>query len=211
MNYCSHCGAKVAFRIPAGDNLPRFVCETCAMVHYQNPRIVAGCIPEWQNQILLCRRAIEPKYGLWTFPAGFMENGETIEQAAIRETLEEAEADVELTSLYAVFSIPHISQVYMIFRGRVRNPDFKAGHESLEVQLFRPEEIPWETLAFRVIHETLERYVQDRHSGFGRGVQQDDAPPRDGGFGRGDQQDGAPSRDNGGFPVHTGKILPATP
>lgn len=134
------------------------------MIHYQNPRIVAGCIPEWEDHLLLCRRAIEPQYGLWTLPAGFMENGETIEQAAVRETLEEAEADVELTSLYAVFSIPHISQVYMMFRARLRSADFKAGHESLEVQLFRPEDIPWDTLAFRVISETLRHYIEDRQT-----------------------------------------------
>lgn len=164
MNYCSHCGAKVALKIPAGDTLPRFVCDICLVIHYQNPRIVAGCIPEWEDRILLCRRAIEPQYGLWTLPAGFMENGETIEEAAVRETREEAEADVELTSLYTVFSIPHISQVYMMFRGRLRNTDFKAGHESLEVQLFRPEDIPWDTLAFRVISETLRHYVEDRQS-----------------------------------------------
>jgi ADP-ribose pyrophosphatase YjhB (NUDIX family) len=123
---------------------------------------VAGCIPEWEDRILLCRRAIEPKYGLWTLPAGFMENGETVEQAAIRETREEAEADVELTSLYTVFSIPHISQVYIIFLASLCTLDFKAGHESLEVQLFRPEDIPWKTLAFRVIHQTLEHYIEDR-------------------------------------------------
>ena len=93
MNYCSQCGARVALKVPAGDTLPRFVCETCLVIHYQNPRIVAGCIPEWEDRILLCRRAIEQQYGLWTLPAGFMENGETIEQAALRETREEAEAD----------------------------------------------------------------------------------------------------------------------
>jgi ADP-ribose pyrophosphatase YjhB (NUDIX family) len=164
MNYCSQCGAKVALKVPAGDTLPRFVCDTCLVIHYQNPRIVAGCIPEWEDRILLCRRAIEPQYGLWTLPAGFMENGETIEQAALRETREEAEADVELNSLYTVFSIPHISQVYIIFRGSLRSSDFKAGHESLEVQLFRPDEIPWETLAFRVISATLQHYVDDRQN-----------------------------------------------
>jgi ADP-ribose pyrophosphatase YjhB (NUDIX family) len=164
MNFCSHCGAKVAFKIPAGDTLPRFVCDTCQSIHYQNPRMVAGCIPEWEDRILLCRRAIEPQYGLWTLPAGFMENGETIEQAAIRETREEAEADVELTSLYAMFSIPHISQVYIIFRACLLTSNFKPGHESLEVQLFRPEDIPWEALAFRVMHETLRHYIEDRQN-----------------------------------------------
>ncbi len=165
MNYCSNCGAPVARRVPPGDNLPRFVCEACRAVHYQNPKIVAGCIPEWEDQILLCRRAIEPRYGLWTFPAGFMEEGETTEQAAAREALEEAETDVEITSLFAVFSLPHISQVYMIFRGKMRAPDFKAGSESLDVRLFQHDAIPWDSLAFPVIHETLQRYVKDRSQG----------------------------------------------
>lgn len=165
MKYCSQCGAPVIRKVPPGDNLPRFVCEACQAIHYQNPKIVAGCIPEWNGSILLCRRAIEPRSGLWTFPAGFMEIGESTEQAALRETLEEAHADVEIASLYAVFSLPHISQVYMVFRGLMRSPDFKAGAESLEVQLFQPETIPWDLLAFPVIRETLARYVRDLEQG----------------------------------------------
>jgi ADP-ribose pyrophosphatase YjhB (NUDIX family) len=110
MNYCSACGASVTKKVPAGDNLPRFVCDTCRAIHYHNPKIVAGCIPEWDGHILLCRRAIEPKSGLWTFPAGFMEIGESIEQAAVRETLEEAQAQVEHISLFAVLSLLHIGQ-----------------------------------------------------------------------------------------------------
>ncbi len=165
MNFCSHCGSPVSRKVPPGDTLPRFVCDVCQAVHYENPKIVAGCIPEWEDQILLCRRAIEPKYGLWTVPAGFMEQSETAEQAAAREALEEAQADVEITSLFAVFSIPHISQVYMIFRGRMRAPSFGPSAESLEVQLFKHADIPWNSLAFSVIHETLQRYVQDRSRG----------------------------------------------
>ncbi|WP_447863332.1 NUDIX hydrolase [Nitrospira calida] len=165
MKFCSQCGAPVIRKVPPGDNLPRFVCEACQAIHYQNPKIVAGCIPEWNGSILLCRRAIEPRSGLWTFPAGFMEIGESAEQAALRETLEEAHADVEIASLYAVFSLPHISQVYMVFRGLMRSPDFKAGAESLEVQLFAPETIPWGLLAFPVIQETLARYVRDLEQG----------------------------------------------
>ncbi len=165
MKFCSQCGAPVIRKVPPGDNLPRFVCEACQAIHYQNPKIVAGCIPEWNGSILLCRRAIEPRSGLWTFPAGFMEIGESAEQAALRETLEEAHADVEIASLYAVFSLPHISQVYMVFRGLMRSPDFKAGAESLEVQLFSPEAIPWDLLAFPVIQETLACYVRDLEQG----------------------------------------------
>ncbi len=165
MKFCSQCGAGLSTRIPPGDNLPRFVCDTCQTIHYQNPKIVAGCIPEWEGKILLCRRAIEPRTGLWTIPAGFMEIGESTEQAAIRETQEEAHAEVERVSLYAVLSLPRISQVYVLFRGAMRAPEFKAGTESLEVRLFTPHDIPWDDLAFPVVHEALQRYVQDLSRG----------------------------------------------
>ncbi len=165
MNYCCQCGAPVSLKIPAGEVLLRYVCDACQTIHYENPKMVAGCLPEWQDQILLCRRAIDPRTGFWTFPAGFMEKGESVEQAAARETLEEAQADVDIMSLYAVFSLPHISQVYVVFRGTLRRPVFGVGNESLEVQLFHPDKIPWEALAFPVIHETLTRYVSDRGRG----------------------------------------------
>ena len=165
MNYCNQCGAPVSLQVPPGDNLPRFVCGACQFVHYVNPKIVVGCIPEWQEQILLCRRAIEPRTGLWTFPAGFMETGEHAEEAAARETLEETQAVVDITSLYAVFSLPHASQVYVVFRGQLRRPEFGTSSESLEVQLFGRDKIPWDELAFPVIHETLARYTQDLREG----------------------------------------------
>lgn len=161
MKFCSQCAAPVSRKVPPGDNLPRYVCDTCQEIHYQNPKIVAGCIPEWERKILLCRRAIEPRYGLWTFPAGFMESGESTEQAAARETLEEAQAQVESMALYAVFSLPLISQVYMVFRGRLREPTFGSGAESLEVQLFHRDAIPWDEIAFPVVREALTRYVHD--------------------------------------------------
>lgn len=161
MNYCSHCGARVTRKVPLGDNLPRHVCDQCALIHYHNPKIVAGCIPEWEDQILLCRRAIEPRLGLWTFPAGFMEIGESTEQAAVRETKEEAQADVAITSLHAVLSLPHIGQVYLVFRGRMLTPVFEAGSESLEVRLFPLSAIPWDEMAFPVVSEALRRYVDD--------------------------------------------------
>lgn len=168
MKFCSTCGASVSLRIPAGDNRERFVCTRCETIHYQNPKIVAGSIPEWEGRILLCRRAIEPRYGLWTLPAGFMENGETTEQAAMRETLEEAGARIEITSLYSIFSIPHISQVYMLFRGSLVNGAYEAGHETLECGLFDAHTLPWDQLAFPVVSETLQRYFADKatHSGF---------------------------------------------
>ncbi len=165
MKYCSLCGSKVTLRIPEGDNLPRYVCDTCDTIHYQNPKIVAGCIPEWGDKVLLCRRAIEPRYGLWTLPAGFMENGETTVEAAARETLEEATAGVRDLTLYALFNLPHINQVYVMFRGHVVDGQAAPGAESLEVDLFPEEAIPWEDLAFPVIRETLELYFDDRRTG----------------------------------------------
>ena len=162
MKFCSQCGASVELRIPEGDNLPRYVCNRCDAIHYENPKIVTGCIPEWENQILLCKRAIEPRRGLWTLPAGFMENNETTAEAALRETFEEANAEAEIIDLYALFNIPHISQVYLMFRARLLNLEFGPGAESLEVQLFHEHEIPWEDLAFPVIHETLKRYYAER-------------------------------------------------
>ncbi len=165
MKYCSNCSATVELLIPEGDSLPRYVCTTCNLIHYQNPKMVVGCIPEWEDKILLCRRAIEPRLGWWTLPAGFMENNETLEQAAARETLEEANARVEIGNLYAIYSLPHISQVYLLFRARLLDLDFKPGIESLEVKLLSENEIPWEEMAFRVIHDPLMQYFKERKLG----------------------------------------------
>ena len=166
MKFCSACGSpELAFRVPPEDTLPRHVCGTCGVIHYQNPKIVVGCLPEWQGRVLLCKRAIEPRRGLWTLPAGFLENGETLGAGALRETLEEAGADVELDALYAIISLPQISQVYMMFRAHLRAHDFCAGTESLEVRLFDEAEIPWEAIAFRTIGRTLRRYFLDRRLG----------------------------------------------
>lgn len=165
MKFCSECAAPVRLRVPEGDDRPRYVCDSCRTIHYQNPNIVAGCIAEWEGRILLCRRAIEPRQGLWTLPAGFMELGETTQQAAARETLEEANARVELDALYAVFNLPHIDQVYMLFRGRLLEPDFSAGQESLEAALFDRASVPWDALAFQVVVETLKRYFEEQPGG----------------------------------------------
>ncbi|MGD9852304.1 MAG: NUDIX hydrolase [Nitrospirales bacterium] len=161
MKYCSRCGTLVEEKIPPGETLIRAVCPSCQTIHYENPKIVAGCIPEWKDKILLCRRAIEPRLGLWTFPAGFMELGESTEEAAARETLEEACAQVSIYALLGIFSLPHVSQVYVVYRAHLQNLDFKAGLESLDVELVALPDIPWEQLAFPVIHESLNRYVQD--------------------------------------------------
>ncbi len=165
MNYCSQCGAPVGHRIPEGDNRHRYVCETCGTIHYQNPRMVVGCLPEWEGRVLLCRRAIEPRLGLWTVPAGFMENGETTAEGAARETLEEAGARVEILDLYSMVSLPEIDQVYLLFRARLLDLDFAPGEESLETRLFRESEIPWQQLAFRTVDMTLRQYFEDARRG----------------------------------------------
>ena len=162
MNYCSSCGAEVALKIPPDDNRLRHVCVSCAMVHYQNPKIVAGCIPVWEDKVLLCKRAIEPRYGYWTLPAGFMELGETSQDAALRETLEEANARVKIINLFAVFNLPHVNQVYLMFNASLMDLDFCAGDESLEVALFTQDGIPWEQLAFTTIRYALKFFFEDR-------------------------------------------------
>lgn len=162
MKYCNQCGEAVSKQIPKGDNRLRYVCSTCTTIHYENPKVITGCLPIHEDQVLLCKRAIEPRAGLWTLPAGFLENGETSADGALRETMEEANARVNIEGLYTLFSLPHISQVYMFFRGTLQDLDFYAGEESLEVQLFNEEDIPWDNLAFPVITETLRHYFKDR-------------------------------------------------
>ncbi|WP_124705408.1 NUDIX hydrolase [Sulfuriferula multivorans] len=165
MNFCSECGSDVIHTIPDGDNRLRHVCLQCNTIHYQNPKMVVGCLPEWGDKILLCKRAIEPQYGLWTLPAGFMENNETTQQGALRETMEEAGARVEIEHLFTLYNLPYISQVYLMFRARLLDLDFAPGPESLEVRLFSEDEIPWDQIAFRTIEQTLRLYFADRRKG----------------------------------------------
>ena len=162
MKFCSQCGNTVSQHIPQGDSRLRYVCDHCHTIHYQNPNIVAGCLPTWGTQVLLCRRAIEPRKGYWTLPAGFMENGETVEQAARRETLEEACAQVEQLAIYTLIDVPHINQVHIFYRAELQSRDFAAGEESLEVRLFEEADIPWSELAFRTVSRTLECFFSDR-------------------------------------------------
>ena len=162
MKYCSVCGEQVRVGVPQGDNRPRHICDHCGTIHYQNPKVVAGCIARWEDRVLMCRRAIEPRYGKWTVPAGFMENGETTYEAAIRETLEEANARVAIDDLYVTVNLPHINQVYMLFRGHLLDLDFHPGEESLTVELLREEQMPWETMAFPTVSEALKLYFVDR-------------------------------------------------
>ncbi len=166
MKYCAECGAPVELRTPQDDNRERHICTTCSTIHYQNPKIIVGAIPEWEDgRILLCLRAIEPRRGLWTLPAGFMENGETTWQGAQRETQEEANARVKIHDLYAVYNLAYINQVQMLFRATLLDLDFSPGIESLDVKLFAEEEVPWDTLAFRPVKFALQHYFAERKSG----------------------------------------------
>lgn len=165
IRFCNQCGSGVSVLIPIGDSLPRHVCNACGHIHYENPRLVVGCVAEWEGSILLCRRAIEPQLGWWTLPAGFMENDETTAQAACRETLEEAGANVVMDAPFAIVSIARINQVHLFYRGRLTSPTYAAGEESLEVALVNEKDIPWSSLAFRSVTLCLERYLTDRANG----------------------------------------------
>lgn len=165
IRFCSHCGNPTTERIPEGDSLPRQVCSVCQTIHYQNPRLVVGTLPIWEDSVLLCRRAIAPRKGYWTLPAGFMENGESAEEAALRETEEEARARVTLQGLYVFASIPAISQVHLLYRAQLEDTRFSPGPESLECRLFPLADIPWKDLAFRSITFGLQRYGEDAGSG----------------------------------------------
>lgn len=165
MRFCSNCGAPVERRVPPGDTLPRWVCDACGEIHYQNPKLVVGSLPHWEDKVLLCRRAIEPRYGYWTLPAGFMENDETAGEGALRETLEEAGAHVELLEPYTLLSVPAVNQVHLFYRARLLDLEFKPGEESLEVALFDEAKLPWKEIAFRTVGITLRHWFADRRSG----------------------------------------------
>ncbi len=165
MKFCSQCGQPVTVRVPDDDNRPRHVCDACGTIHYRNPKVVVGCVPEWQGKILLCRRAIEPRRGFWTTPAGFLENGESLQLGAARESLEEAMATVEIGSLLAVVSVLYAEQVHVFFRARLTEPSFAPGSESLEVKLVEERDIPWPDIAFASGDFALKRYLSDRALG----------------------------------------------
>ena len=165
MKFCSQCGHEVALKIPEGDTLPRHVCGHCGTIHYENPKVVVGCVPEYAGRILICKRAIEPRLGYWTIPAGFMENGETLQEGAARETLEEAEAQVEVGELFAIVDVVRAQQVHMLFRARMLNERYGAGDESLEVRLIETDDIPWDDIAFASVRFGLEAWLEDRRTG----------------------------------------------
>lgn len=165
MKYCSDCGTAVEQKIPPGDHLPRAVCPACGTVHYRNPKVIVGCIPEWGEQVLMCKRAIEPRLGLWTFPAGFLEQHESSGQGAAREALEESRAEVEIGPLFVVINVPYVSQVYMVHRAKLKAPQFGPTLESSEVVLMREDQIPWDAIAFPTIWHSLRFFYADRKAG----------------------------------------------
>jgi len=163
MKFCPNCAAPITRRVPPGDSVARDLCDACGSIHYQNPKLVVGCVPVWEDgRILLCRRALEPRYGYWTLPAGFMENGESTAQGAARETLEEAGARVELTAPFSMISVPYVNQVHLFYRARLLDLEFKPGDESLEVALFEEARVPWKDIAFRTVGLTLRHWFADR-------------------------------------------------
>lgn len=165
LQHCPACGANVEYRVPPDDNRERAVCSVCATVHYQNPLNVVGTVPVWGEQVLLCRRAIEPRRGLWTLPAGFMELGETTAEGALRETDEEAGAHIEMQELFTLLNVVRVGQLHLFYRARLLDTRFDPGPESLEVQLFHEHEIPWDQIAFRTVKQTLEHFFADRKRG----------------------------------------------
>lgn len=166
IRHCRQCGHRVDRRVPDdGDTRERAVCPACHTIHYENPLNVVGTVPVLGDLVLLCKRNIEPRWGKWTLPAGFMELGETTAEGAARETTEEAGAQFELEDLFTVMSVPRVGQVHLYYRARLTSDRFEPGHETLEARLFREEDIPWEELAFRTVRETLQRFFEDRRRG----------------------------------------------
>ncbi len=171
--YCCACGHAITRRVPPGDSRERDCCDACGTIHYLNPRPVVGTIPVWDDRVLLCRRAIEPRYGAWTLPAGFMELGETVAQGAQRETVEEAKANIEIGPLFSMIDVPGVEQIHIFFLARLRDCNFGPGIESLDVRLFREDEIPWDEIAFRTVATTLRLFFEDRARGaFGMHVRE---------------------------------------
>ena len=168
INYCSHCAAPISFGPVPDDERPRYHCSQCKTIHYQNPNVIVGCLPYWNNEVLLCKRAIEPRAGKWTLPAGFLEMGEKVEAGAKRETKEEANAKVEIIQLFSVYNLPKVGQVYMMFLAELLDLDFHPGKESLEVKLFKETDIPWDTIAFSAVTFTLRQYFENSGATNGR-------------------------------------------
>ena len=165
IQHCRVCGATAVYRIPPDDNRERATCTACGEIHYENPLNVVGTVPVWGDQVLLCRRNIEPRFGFWTLPAGFMELGETTAEGALRETIEEAGANVEMQALFSVINVVRVGQVHLFYRARMLDTSLNPGPESIEARLFREDEVPWDELAFRTVRQTLELFFEDRRRG----------------------------------------------
>ena len=165
IQHCRVCGAATQYRIPPDDNRARAICSACGEIHYENPLNVVGTVPVWGDQVLLCRRNIEPRHGMWTLPAGFMELGESTADGALRETIEEAGANVEMQGLFSVLNVVRVGQVHFFYRARMLDTSLNPGPESIEARLFREDEIPWDLLAFRTVRQTLELFFNDRRRG----------------------------------------------
>jgi ADP-ribose pyrophosphatase YjhB (NUDIX family) len=160
MRFCSLCGAPVVLRRPEGDTFERHVCTACGEIHYLNPKIVVGAVCRWQDRVLLCRRAIEPRAGFWVVPAGYLERGESTEDGARREASEEAGARIELTGLLALYNVVRIAQVQLFYGARLLDPNLVAGPETLELDLFDWRAIHWDELAFPSVHSVLRRALE---------------------------------------------------
>ena len=165
IKYCTACGKPTEQKIPPDDDHIRAVCSSCGQIHYSNPKVVVGCIPELNGQLLLCKRNIEPRKGKWTLPAGFLENGESVQEGSLRETLEETQASAVIIEPYRLFNIVFVNQIYMMFRARLTSDNFGPTTESIDVRLFSEEDIPWNDIAFEVITQTLKHYFSDRKNG----------------------------------------------
>lgn len=166
IKHCKNCGTAVTYRVPDdGDTKERAVCSACQTIHYENPLNVVGTVPYWGEKILLCKRNIEPRWGKWTLPAGFMELNETVAEGAARETVEEAGAEFEMEGLFSLVNIPRVGQVHLFYRARLLSDQFDPGHETIEARLFEEHEIPWDEIAFKTVKETLERFFSDRRTG----------------------------------------------
>lgn len=173
MKFCSSCGALITHKIPDGDNRLRYVCESCGEIHYQNPKVIAGILPTYKAKVLLCKRSIQPRVGYWTLPAGFLENGESSLEGAIRECSEEANTQVRDPSIYAIFDIPQINQIYIFYRAEMPEAIFSPSTESSDVALFSEEDIPWSELAFPMVEALLDHYFEDRKSGIFEVIRED--------------------------------------
>jgi ADP-ribose pyrophosphatase YjhB (NUDIX family) len=165
IHHCRVCGQPTAYRIPPDDNRERAICTGCGEIHYENPINVVGTVPVWDRQVLLCRRNIEPRRGLWTLPAGFLELGESTAEGAIRETVEEAGARIELGELFTVLNVVRVGQVHFFYRARMLDTHLDPGPETMEARLFNESQIPWDELAFRTVRQTLTHYFADAHAG----------------------------------------------